>query len=71
MLLEQTNYWTRIEAYVVHPPSRWRLLLARAEWLRLEWQAGAKARRDAREIARLRDASAYMPAHLRRDIGIM
>ena len=69
MLLEQTNYWTRVQAYVLHPPSRWRLLMARAEWLWLEWLAGAEDRREARVIARLQDAR--LPEYLKRDIGIL
>ena len=68
MLLEQTLYWTRLDSYVTHPPSRLRLLVAKAEWLWLEWQAGAKGRAEARAIARLRDAG--LPDYLKRDIGI-
>jgi hypothetical protein len=68
MLLEQTNYWTTIHAYVVHPPSRLQLLRARVHWLWLQWQAGADGRREAKAIARLRDAR--LPAYLKRDIGL-
>ena len=71
MLLEQTNYWTTVQAYVLRPPSRLRLMMARAEWLWLSWLAGAEARREMRVIARLRDASRTMPEYLKRDIGLM
>ena len=71
MLLEQTNYWTTIHAYVLRPPSPWPLMLARAEWLWLCWLAGAEARREMRTIARLQDASRTMPEYLKRDIGLM
>lgn len=69
MLLEQTYYWTKVRAYVTHPPSRWQLMMARAEWLWLQWLAGADARREARAVARLRDVT--LPDYLKRDIGIM
>jgi hypothetical protein len=71
MLLEQTNYWMKVEAYVLRPPSRWQLLTARAEWLWLQWLAGAEERREMRAIARLRDASRCLPEYLRRDIGLI
>jgi hypothetical protein len=70
MLLEQTNYWTKIQAYMLHPPSRLQLMLARVEWLWLTWLAGADKRREARLIARLQDASRTLPEYLKRDIGM-
>lgn len=69
MLLEQTTNWTTVQAYVTHPPSRLQLVLARAQWLWLEWQAGAGERREKRALARLQNAQ--LPAYLRRDIGLM
>ena len=68
MLLEHTNYWTKVQAYVLRPPSRWQLMMARAEWLWLQWLAGADTRREKRLIARLQDAR--LPEYLRRDIGL-
>jgi hypothetical protein len=68
MLLEQTNYWTTVQAYLTHPPSRWQLWMARAEWLWLSWLAGADERRERRAIARLRNVT--LPEYLKRDIGL-
>ena len=71
MLLDETKDWTTIDAYVTRKPSRLALLLARAEWLWLELQAGAPARQARRERARLVAAARNLPDWIQRDIGLM
>jgi hypothetical protein len=70
MLLEETRDWTTIDAYVTRRPSWLALVLARAEWLWLQWQAGAKARKHRREVARITTAAKALPEWVRRDIGL-
>ena len=70
MLLEQSLYWTKVQAYVPYQPSKWQLLRSRLEWQWIEWQIAAKRRRDARVLQRLQDAYPSMPQYLRRDIGL-
>jgi hypothetical protein len=71
MLLDETRDWTTIDAYVPRKPSRLALVFARAEWLWLEWQAGAGTRHERRERERLRAAARNLPLWVREDIGLM
>lgn len=71
MLLDKTTDWTTIDAYVNRRPSLLRLVLARGQWLWLGWRAGAAERRRQRQADRFRDAARQLPAHVRRDLGLM